>query len=547
MAKKSNIKLKPGANIGEPAAEDDHRFLSTCFVNHPAVETIKDQSSHRCLLLGRTGTGKSALLWHLEQTLPDVSRVNPKDVAFEYIGNSPILRTLSEIGVDLHILYEYLWTHVLTLHIIRECMHVQSDDALGRVIGFIKSRVLRDDKRKIALNYLEKYGDNFWNTIEQVSSEFTDNVSEQMATDAGLDVKALKAKFTEGNAFKEEEKRLFKYRAQECVNRIQMRELKTVVEALADNINKANSYYVLIDDLDQQWAGDSSTQYALIRALIDTLKTFRRMTNLKIVVAMREDLYEATLRTTTDMHFQAEKRIGIIQRLTWSDGALASLIDRRIAELFRHQYTKKTIGIGDVLPPLVQQQTAIAFVLARTLKRPRDAIAFINRILSTNEGEPLPLPARAITKAEPLYSAERQQALEYEWRSCHPLIHSFLSSACDLPATFTVENFDEDRLLQLALDVSDLSRQPVDDIERIAKTVYERNKEERFRRLGAALLAQLYKCGAVGIKSKPGQPFTYCYDERATIADTEIKGDARFQVHPMLVPALRGHMNRAAA
>jgi len=426
-------------------------------------------------------------------------------------------------------------------------MRVQTDDALGRVVEFIKSRVLRDDRRKIALNYLEKYGDNFWNTIEQVSSEFTESVSEQMAADAGLDVKALKAKLSGGNAFKEEEKRLFKYRAQECVNRIQIRELKTVVEALADSIYKAPSYYVLIDDLDHQWAGEPSTQYALIRALIDTFKTFRRISNLKIIVAMREDLYEATLRTTADMHFQAEKRIGIIQRLTWNDASLTALLEKRIAALFRHQYSKQAIGIADVLPPNVQQQPAAAYVLSRTLKRPRDAIAFINRILSANEGEVLPLPARAVTKAELLYSAERQQALEHEWRSCHPLIHSFLSAACDLPATFTMESFDEDRLLALAIDASDLPRQPIDDVERIARTVYERNKEERFRRLSAALLAQLYKFGVVGIKAMPGQNYTYCYDERATIADTEITSNARFQVHPMLVPALRVQSRKAAA
>jgi hypothetical protein len=56
----------------------------------------------------------------------------------------------------------------------------------------------------------------------------------------------------------------------------------------------------LIDNLDGGWAGDDHTQYALIRGLIESLKTFRRIPNLKIIVAMREDLYEATIRTTTN-------------------------------------------------------------------------------------------------------------------------------------------------------------------------------------------------------------------------------------------------------
>ena len=110
MAKKaSKIKLKSGANIGSPAAETDHTYLKDCFVDLPGIEALKDVNSPRSLLLGRTGAGKSAILWHLESELEQVSRVDPKVVSFEYIGNSSIVRHVSEIGVDLHVVYQYLW------------------------------------------------------------------------------------------------------------------------------------------------------------------------------------------------------------------------------------------------------------------------------------------------------------------------------------------------------------------------------------------------------------------------------------------------------
>lgn len=308
MAKKSKIKLKPGASIGQPAAEDDHQFLTDCFITHPTVDAFKDVTSHFSVLLGRTGSGKSAILWHLEKSLLNVSRIHPKDVAFEYIGKSAILRILTELGVDLHVLYEYLWTHVLTLHFIRECLGVQSSDGLGKIFSFVRTLVKRDDKRAIALRYLEKHADNFWINVEQVSAEFTNVVSDKLAMEAGLSPEMFKAKIERGNEWKDEEKRAFKYRAQEIVSSLQMRELKGVLEALSAAINNDRSFYVLIDDLDREWAGDGNTQYALIRALLESLKTFRRIPNLKIIVAMREDLFELTLRTTTDKHFQAEKR-----------------------------------------------------------------------------------------------------------------------------------------------------------------------------------------------------------------------------------------------
>lgn len=319
MAKKAKIRLRAGASIGQPAAEDDVKFLKDSFVNHPAINALVDVSSHQSILLGRTGAGKSAILWHLEQTLPNVSKVDPKEVAFEYVGNSPIIRQLSAVGVDLHTLYEYLWTHVLTLHFIRECLGVQSADGLMSVISSLRDLVWKDKKREIAVNYLEKYAGNFWNTVDEVSSEVSEVIAEKLAGEVGLSAQAFKAKVEGGYDWKNEEKKLLKHRAQQAISGLQMRELKEAINALAERTSKGNTYYVLIDNLDGAWAGDDLTQYALIRALIESLKTFRRIPNLKIVVAMREDLYEATTRATTDRHFQAEKLEGIIVRLRWNE------------------------------------------------------------------------------------------------------------------------------------------------------------------------------------------------------------------------------------
>lgn len=34
---KSKIKLRPGVSIGQPAAEDDIRFLREAFILHPSI------------------------------------------------------------------------------------------------------------------------------------------------------------------------------------------------------------------------------------------------------------------------------------------------------------------------------------------------------------------------------------------------------------------------------------------------------------------------------------------------------------------------------
>ncbi|MGD9645477.1 MAG: hypothetical protein AB7U73_07180 [Pirellulales bacterium] len=53
------FKFRKDESIGANAAEQDERFLSTCFVETGAVNAIRDLEDHRRIVLGRTGSGKS--------------------------------------------------------------------------------------------------------------------------------------------------------------------------------------------------------------------------------------------------------------------------------------------------------------------------------------------------------------------------------------------------------------------------------------------------------------------------------------------------------
>jgi hypothetical protein len=549
MAKrKSTVKLMAGSSIGELTAEDDHTFLNECFVNLPLIDALKEVSSHQSIVLGRTGSGKSAILWHLENTLENVSRIDPKEVAFEYMGNSPVIRQITDVGVDLQTLYQYLWTHVLALHITKECLGTKGQDGLPRIMDMISNMVWKDQKKQVALNYLEKHGDRFWLNVEQISSEITDQISERLASGVNLSAAAFKSKLEVGTEWQDAEKRLFKHRAQEVVSALQMRDLKETINALAECANTAKNYYILIDDLDLDWAGDDKAQYSLIKALIDCLKTFRRIPNLKIIIAMREDLFEATLRSNKDKHFQAEKYEGVTRRLRWDDAQLNRLMDLRIQKLSHYQYMKKSVKLEDVLPTLVGGVSVRSFIIDRTLRRPRDIIAFVNKILVENEGRNLPLLARAVNKAEPGYSRDRLRALEDEWRSCHPLVTDYLKSLDGFSGPITIGDLNEDKLFGLLYGTSDLKRKAVDDVERLAISVYDRDKELRIKKLARAVVVSLYKMGAIGVKLYADEGYTYSYQKQATLEDSEIGEDTKIIVHEMLASSLgcRRSLNEAA-
>src|SRR5260370_35073153 len=55
--------------------------------------------------------------------------------------------------------------------------------------------------------------------------------------------------------------------------------------------------HILIDKLDEHWV-DVSIRFKLIRSLIESLKSFRRISNLKILVALRSDVLERGVQET---------------------------------------------------------------------------------------------------------------------------------------------------------------------------------------------------------------------------------------------------------
>ena len=68
-------------------------------------------------------------------------------------------------------------------------------------------------------------------------------------------------------------------RSKKIINSEQLAELTRVIEVLAEQAqdDRMNTYYILIDKLDEKWV-DDGIRFRLIRALIESLKVFRRIT-----------------------------------------------------------------------------------------------------------------------------------------------------------------------------------------------------------------------------------------------------------------------------
>nr|WP_198319989.1 hypothetical protein [Aeromonas salmonicida] len=128
---------------------------------------------------------------------------------------------------------------------------------------------------------------------------------------------------------------------------------------------------------------------------------------------MRKDLLDLVFDMTRSPGFQEEKYESYILQIHWDKGELRELIEKRINEVFRKQYTRDQVSFDDIFPSAKKgkDQTSADFILERTLHRPRDVLQFINECFKAAYGRDC-VSWRSIYAAEAQYSEKKTQIIE---------------------------------------------------------------------------------------------------------------------------------------
>ncbi len=157
------FKFRKNDQIGAAGAEQDDEFLSKCFVDTGDLALLEDINDRRSIVLGRTGTGKSAILIKLHETQKGhVIRINPENLALTYVTNSTILNYFSRLGVNLDSFFKLLWRHVFVVEILRN--HFKNGDAkenkslLDRLRIKFSGNSQKDKEMREAIVYLTRWG-----------------------------------------------------------------------------------------------------------------------------------------------------------------------------------------------------------------------------------------------------------------------------------------------------------------------------------------------------------------------------------------------------
>jgi hypothetical protein len=532
------IVIRANESIGQISAEADDDFLFECFVDHPALAEFSDTRSPKMLLLGGTGSGKTALIRMINKNQERCHLIQLEELSLTYISNSDVLQYLAALDVPLAQFFQALWKHVICLEYMKLRYAVSDESKSRRIWGNIAEVFQRDRTKQKALQYLERWENRFWISFEENIREITENLEAEVRADFGAEIRKFNADAGYLRKLGNEKKRQFQRRLSIIINSDLLADLGQVISLLG-NLDRDRKVvnHILIDRLDEEWIS-SDVRYKLIRSLIEALKSLRKISDLKVIVALRADLLEKVIVSTRNEGFQGEKYEDYIYRLKWSSDELRKVVDRRLNYLFRRKYTKENIHIGDIFPASIGKEKTFPYSIQRTFMRPRDIIGFTNKCLAEATGKSS-INQTDVRQAERIHSEERLQALIDEWRLVFPAIEPVLNMLRNRRAFFTVEELSSAPSIDLLLD--ELLSDDVyhsDSLFGHVERITESSSGEKINAVVVDVVERLHLVGAIGVNPGPEHPIDWFYKINRRVSRGVIQADSRVRIHPMLHKAL---------
>lgn len=503
--------FRKNTTIGNLDAETDS-FLETCFIKTDAYKTLLEFEDgtdfYKRIIVGRTGSGKTALIKRLEteSTLYACECIEAEKTIFEYVKNNIFISKLIENNIDLRIFFKALWVHVILIKIIE--MDIGQRSFLGNLFS--------NKEKKDIYNYIDSYNDTFF------QDEALTIITERFENSVGAELKQLPAGATASS--KEESEKRTQSITNNYVNKELLYKQKKIIKYIESEYNQSNKQKKLIvniDDLDKNWLLTKEIKYDFINALLDAFKEFLNLGTVKVIVSIRTDILEGVYKNNLR---QDEKDKSLIIPIEWTKVEIIELLDKRLDFLLEDKYQKKkSAKFNDIFDFKINSIAASEYILRRTMLRPRDAIDFVNCCFKAADGE-TELKIEHVLAGEEDYFTSRKKALIKEWKSIYPEISTYLDliQICDTKE-FTIQQLKE----KLQSIKNKLFEACNEDDELISKLFEDKITDEK---LLESILDIWFAIGIIGIKKASSVVIYSRYEkEHLDISDY----DKNFVIHDL--------------
>ena len=298
--------------------------------------------------------------------------------------NLNAVRYLDSQNVHLDPFFIALWKHVFVVEIIKQKYQVTSPETKRSILATLKQRVKNDQSKQMALEYLDEFGQSFWSETEERIREITSKFEIDTGIKGGLSggvspVAIATLALGKDQRFSETVRSEEAQRFQHIVNSTQLHRLHKMIEVLdSDILNSPDDFtYIVIDDLDSDWV-DEKICNTLIRCLFRAVMDLQKVKNLKVVVALRTNIFDY-LEFGARAGGQEEKIRSLSLRVQWTRRDLVNLLDERAKIAVRESDGTAIKGIVDLLPAKAKKKVEpFDSILKQTSMRPRDVIAYLN-------------------------------------------------------------------------------------------------------------------------------------------------------------------------
>lgn len=539
--KKATAKIfqfRPGFTIGALSAEHD-RFLEQCFVSNSCYEAILNIDDPRCGIIGRAGSGKTAILFELRKRIDDVIDINPEMLAFQFLGSSELIRALRSSNVTLDFFYKLLWRHVFVVEILKHFFPEESRryNLIYQIIEHLKRTVKPDSERDRAIQYLDDWGGTILQAPQERIKNIHDTLAQRLRAKLGMigswsDLFGLGAGLEGQIESKKEITENIRIAKQE-INQIQVQDLNAVKHFLDREIinDRQQPCYVLIDDLDRFWVEDPLV-YELIRALILEIYDWSDVANIKIIYVLRDNILSKVESEFTSRSYQREKLEDQRVHLKWTRQELTEIVNRRLIFASNEMGVSKSPILDDILPKKSSNKpSGKDYIFDRILDRPRDIIDYINKTAELSVWK-TSLSLKTIIDSEYSYSTGRLNSLFDEWRENCPGLEILFNLLRGGPSRFHLDWWSHDDFLTVSTDPKLPASGWLSDLCREYSKQYSENEYAALSFCRKAALKIFYEIGVVGIRPAPSGYIRYAHTNLPTLSDTDVDMNPEIIVHP---------------
>jgi len=526
------FRFNKSIDIGSPDAESDDILLQV-FVENDALTALLNMNSQKSILIGRTGSGKTAILKYLEENSEKNIRINPEAMSLRFLSNSTILNHFDSLGVNLNFFYKILWKHIFIIELLKLYFDSPSDKKNKWFDDLIERIKPKKTDRNIekALNYLKSFKDDFWADTEVRIKEFEDSIAQKYSQSIGIPLEKVNIGLSAENTSSSTIKSEYKHKAESVINETKADEIFDVINIMSKEIfnDKMRKYFIIIDDLDKDWIA-SERRYDLIGAMIEVIKEFHAFKGVKIVIALRENLNELVFAGFKNKGGQREKFKPLYANIEWTEKDLEELVEKRLNVI-----TENNIAFKEAFAKIEKDKsTTFKYIIERSFMRPRDIISYLNHAIE-NANNKSYFTLDIIKKAEISYSKERLQAIEDEWGENYGEVKNIIKFLVAKYNGFKLRNIKEDDFIEIFMDEDYQNKYKGELLLLISKW---KKSELKFNQFLREIIFILYRMGILGIKKGPTYGIQFSYEKESMVDLNDINSDCKCYVHKTFYSAL---------